>query len=183
MHIRLKLGIALIVALRRLRHDRSGASALEFAIIGPLLLIGLFGTVEIALMFFANQYLESGTQQAARLIMTGQVKSTTVSKEQFKQMVCDRVGKMLDCGKIAVDAQSYGSFPTPDLTDPIANREFVDNTKFDTGKQRDIVVVRTFYKWPVFLVGSFYGYDQSNLNGGYRLLSSAVAIRNEPWGS
>jgi Flp pilus assembly protein TadG len=180
MYSRANFMILFVCALKRLRRDRDGASAVEFALVGPLMFMAVFGVLEIGLGFMATQYLETATQQSTRLIMTGQVKSSSLSKEQFKQLVCDRVKLMIDCANLYVDAQKYDSFSEADFSDPVANGKFVDNTKFITGKQGDIVVVRTFYKWPV-LLANFYGFDQSNLEGGKRLISASAAVRNEPW--
>jgi Flp pilus assembly protein TadG len=181
MGSRVNFMIFLTCALRRLRRDRSGASAIEFAVIVPWMLIGLIGPIEISFMFYATQYLETATQDATRMIMTGQAKSATMSKEAFKAIVCEKTKLMFDCTNLYVDAQAYTDYSTPDFsTSPISNKKFVDNTQFITGKQGDIVVVRTFYAWPVFLAG-FFGYDQSNLEGGKRLLSASAAVRNEPW--
>jgi Flp pilus assembly protein TadG len=181
MGSRVNFMIFLACALRRLRRDRSGASAIEFALIVPWMLIGLIGPIEISFMFYATQYLETATQDATRMIMTGQVKSTTMTKEAFKAIVCEKTKLMFDCANLYVDAQAYTDFSQPDFSaSRISNKKFVDNTQFITGKQGDIVVVQTFYAWPVFLAG-FFGYDQSNLEGGKRLLSATAAVRNEPW--
>lgn len=180
MRSRVNLIIFVACAIKRLRQDRQGASAVEFALIVPVFLIGLFGILEIAFMFFAGQFLETVTQDSTRLIMTGQVKSTTLTKEKFKEIVCEKAKALFDCNNLYIDAQAYTSFATPNFDSPIKNNKIEDNTVFITGKQGDIVVVRTFYAWPVFLAG-FFGYDQSNLQGGKRLLSASAAIRNEPW--
>jgi Flp pilus assembly protein TadG len=184
MRSRVSFIVFLAYALRRLRRDCSGASAIEFALMAPLMLIGVFAILEIALMFVAAQVLATGTETSTRLIMTGQVKSsgaTSVSKDAFKAMVCERVKVLLNCQNLYVDAQAYSKAPIPEFPYPVEDKKFVDNTKFITGQQGDIVVVRTFYEWPVFLTGFFYGYDQSNLDGGKRLLSASAAVRNEPW--
>jgi Flp pilus assembly protein TadG len=180
MTSRVNLAIFLACALRRLRRDRRGASAIEFALVAPMMVIGLIGPVEVSVMFFANQYLETATQESTRLIMTGQVKSTSMSKEAFKEILCAKTSRLFTCANLYVDAQAYTSYTSPTFPSPITNKKFVDNTQFITGKQGDIVVVRTFYAWPVFLAG-FFGYDQSNIEGSKRLLSASAAVRNEPW--
>jgi Flp pilus assembly protein TadG len=181
MRSRVNAVILFACALRRFQRDRSGASAVEFALIAPLMLIGIFAILELTLMFVAAQVLQTGTQIATRQIMTGQAKSTTMGKEQFKAIVCANVNVLLDCTNLYVDAQAYSNMTEPTFPDPIQNKKFVDNTQFITGKQGDIVVVRTFYAWPVFITGFLYGYDQSNMEGSKRLLSASAAVRNEPW--
>lgn len=61
--------------LRRFRENRTGASAVEFALIAPIFLVLLFAIIETALMFFASQVLETMTQDAARMILTGQAQT------------------------------------------------------------------------------------------------------------
>jgi hypothetical protein len=51
--------------------------------------------------------------------------------------------------------------------------------KYCPGNSGDIVVVRLFYKWPLFVTG--LGYNISNLTGSIRLLSATAAFRNEPF--
>ena len=182
MHSRINLVILLACRFRRLGRDRSGAAAIEFAMVVPLLLIGIIGIVEIAFTFLATQMLENATQDATRRIMTGQVKSTTTSKDVFKGQVCDKIKLLLSCDNLYVDAQAFASMPDPStFASPLQGQKFVDSTQFITGKAGDIVVVRTFYAWPVFLTKFLYGYDISNMEGGKRLLSSAAAVRNEPF--
>lgn len=182
MPSRINLALRLACTFRRLRRDRSGAAAIEFAMVVPLFLIGIIGIVEIAFTFLATQMLENATQDAIRSIMTGQVKSSTTSKDAFKSAVCDKVKLLLSCGNLYVDAQAFASMPDPStFVSPLQNQQFVDSTQFITGKAGDIVVVRSFYAWPVFLTKFLYGYDMSNMEGGKRLLSSAAAVRNEPF--
>ena len=52
-------------------------------------------------------------------------------------------------------------------------------TAFNVGNACDVVLVRAFYKWPVFTPG--LNYFLANVAGGYHLLSSAAAFRNEPF--
>jgi Flp pilus assembly protein TadG len=180
MRSRVNFVILLACTLSRLRRDRRGTSSIEFALVAPLFLVGTLATLEIALSFVGEQLLSTATQDTTRLIMTGQVTSSSTTKEDFQLMVCERVKALLDCSQLYIDAQAYSSMAEPTFDSPIEDNKFVDNTKFITGKQGDIVVVRTFYKWPVYLT-SFFGYNSSNLEGSRRLITASAAVRNEPW--
>ena len=54
--------------LRRFRRNRRGSAAVEFALVAPIFFAVLFAIIELALVFFASQILETVTQDCARLI-------------------------------------------------------------------------------------------------------------------
>jgi Flp pilus assembly protein TadG len=167
-------------ALRRLRRDRRGSAAVEFALVAPVFFALLFAIIETAIVFFAGQVLETVTQDSARLIMTGQAQTASYSAAQFKAQVCSRIVALFDCsGGIYVDVQSYPAFTNVTITDPIAAGVFQPAMNYSPGGAGDIVVVRVFYQWPLFVTG--LGYNISNLNGSKRLLSATAAFRNEPF--
>lgn len=59
--------------INRLRRDRSGAVALEFAVIAPSFLLMLLGTMEVSRYIFAQESLELLTGQVARAAVTGAI--------------------------------------------------------------------------------------------------------------
>ena len=58
-------------AARRLRADRRGAAALEFAMVGGLLVLLLLGCVEVGLMMWTGSALQSVAAQTARCTAIG----------------------------------------------------------------------------------------------------------------
>jgi len=168
-------------ALRRFRRNRSGSAAVEFAIVAPVFFALLFAIIETAIVFFASQVLETVTQDSARLIMTGQAQGSALTKQQFKDNVCGRITALFDCvNGIYIDVQSYSAFSSVVITDPIdAGKNFINNMQYNPGSANDIVVVRVFYQWPLFVTG--LGYNITNLTGSKRLLTATAAFRNEPF--
>src|ERR1700676_109407 len=168
-------------ALRRFRRNRRGSTAVEFALVAPVFFALLFAIIETAMVFFAAQVLETVTQDSGRTIMTGQVQTAALTKDQFKTAVCARISVLFDCANgIYIDVQSYPSFANVVITDPIdASQSFVPPTNYNPGVQGNIVVVRLFYQWPLFVTG--LGYNIANLNTGKRLLSGTAVFRNEPY--
>lgn len=59
-------------ALRSMLRNRSGAAALEFAIVAPVFLALIFSTFEVAWFYFVNSGLDAAATSAARDIRTGQ---------------------------------------------------------------------------------------------------------------
>ena len=60
-----------------------------------------------------------------------------------------------------------------------AGGNFVNDFTYNPGGPGDIVVVRLFYQWPVYV--ALLGFDLHNMNGDKRLLVATAAFRNEPY--
>jgi Flp pilus assembly protein TadG len=167
--------------VRRFGRNRRGSAAVEFAIIAPIFFGLLFAIIETALTFFAGQVLETAMQDSARMILTGQAQDASYDQARFKTDVCSRITALFDCANgVYVDVQSYPSFSNVTIADPVdASKNFVNNMQYNPGGAGDIVVVRAFYQWPLFVTG--LGYNVSNLSGNKRLLSATAAFRNEPF--
>ena len=167
--------------LRRFRRNKKGTAAVEFALVAPMFFAVLFAIIEMALVFFASQILETVTQDTSRLIMTGQAQNAAYTQAQFKNAVCAKLVTMFDCvNGISIDVQSYKAFSTVDISDPIdAGKNFVPPNNYLPGGPGDIVVVRMFYKWPLFVTG--LGFNIANVGTNQRLLTATAAFQNEPY--
>ncbi len=167
--------------LRRFGRSRRGSAAVEFALVAPVFFALLFAILETALMFFASQVLETITQDSARMIVTGQAQSSSFTQTQFKTYVCGRIPALFNCNSLYVDVESYSSFSSITLNSQIdVNGNFVNNNmQYSPGGAGDIVVVRLFYPWQLFVTG--LGYNISNLSGNQRLLVATAAFQNEPY--
>jgi Flp pilus assembly protein TadG len=166
--------------LRRFRRSRGGSAAVEFALVAPMFFALLFAIIETAIVFFAGQVLETITQTSGRYIMTGQAQAASLSAGQFKTYVCNQIPALFTCADLYVDVQSYGSFSNVTFNSHIQADNSFDNTmQYSPGTQGQIVVVRLFYQWPLFVTG--LGYNISNLTGSKRLLAATAAFQNEPF--
>ena len=100
-----------ISILRRFRRNRSGTAAVEFALVAPIFFAVLFAIIELALVFFASQMLETVTQDTSRLVMTGQAQKAEYTQAKFKEEVCAKLTVMFDCvNGVSIDVQSYKAF-------------------------------------------------------------------------
>jgi Flp pilus assembly protein TadG len=163
--------------------DRKGATAVEFALIGPPFIALLLAIIQTFLVFFAQQLLEQVVNQSSRAILTGQAQAQNMNQTQFASAVCSNVVILFDCSKLMIDVQVAGSWASagtglPNLTfDGSGN---VTNVwKFNPGSQGDIVVVRVMYQWPVFL--GPLGFNLANLSNGSRLIMASTAFMNEAY--
>jgi Flp pilus assembly protein TadG len=175
--------------LRRFAGSHRGSAAVEFALVAPMFFALLFAVIETALMFFASQVLETITQNSARMVLTGQAQngglpacaSACTPQAQFKSYVCSQIPALFDCNQLYVDVQSYpNSFASVTLASHIdSGGNFDPNMGYNPGGAGQVVVVRMFYQWPLFVTG--LGYNVSNLTGNKRLLVATAAFQNEPF--
>jgi Flp pilus assembly protein TadG len=179
--------------LRRFGRNRRGSAAVEFALVAPVFFALLFAIIETALMFFASQVLETITQDSARMIATGQAQSgqvascqvagvsTPCTQASFKTYVCNQIPALFSCNSLYVDVESYPAFSNITLNSQIdASNNFISNNmQYSPGGPGDIVVVRLFYPWQLFVTG--LGFNMSNLSGNQRLLVATAAFQNEPY--
>lgn len=175
----------LTMMIRRLRRARSGSAAIEFAFVAPVFFVFLFGIMEGGIMFFGKAALSNATQDAARLIRTGQAQTGGIDQSAFKQKICDGISVLLDCSNLTVDVQSYPSgFAAGGLGSPTdANGNLKPNqNNYNVGQPCNVVVVRTFYKYTIVtpLVGPLLA---SNAGKTFNYLTAAAAFRNEPFTS
>ncbi|MFT4120327.1 TadE/TadG family type IV pilus assembly protein [Bradyrhizobium sp.] len=181
-------------ALRRFRGSRRGSAAVEFALVAPIFFALLFAIIETAIMFFASQVLETITQNSARVVLTGQAQSGSVTACQvsgvsapctqgtFKTYVCSQIPALFDCNSLYVDVQSYSSsFASVTLNSHITSSGTFDTSgmQYNPGTAGQVVVVRLFYQWPLFVTG--LGYNITNVTGSKRLLVGTAAFQNEPY--
>jgi Flp pilus assembly protein TadG len=162
----------------RFRHECSGASGIEFAMLAAPLIWLLFAITEVGLVNFANFSLENGVTEAARLIRTGQAQQQGFDAGKFHTELCKYISAPLQCSKVQVDVRKFANFAGSQLTG--ANADGTVNTGFDPGVGGDVVVVRAFYDWSV-MAKLPRGVSLANMGNGDRMLVATAAFRNEPF--
>src|ERR1043165_2440678 len=171
-----------IGTLRCFARREDGAAALEFGIVAAPFLALMFAIMETALVFFADQTLETAVADSARLIMTGQAQSQNFNAAAFKTQVCSKISGLFDCsGGLYVDVKTYTSFGSVDNSPPVDSNGNLKTSSFGytPGGPADIVVVRLMYQWQTY--ASLLGFNLGNMAGNKRLLMATAAFRNEPY--
>ena len=168
------------VSLRRFRCNADGVAAVEFALIAAPFFALLFAILETALVFMAQQALQTATTETARLIMTGQAQNQNMTASQFQQALCTNATTLFSCSGLYVNVQTFTSFSSMTQMNPLQNGTFVtSNMNFMPGGPGEIVLVQAFYQWPVWLAP--LGFNLSNMSGDSRLLMATAVFRNEPY--
>ncbi|MGI4958553.1 MAG: TadE/TadG family type IV pilus assembly protein [Janthinobacterium lividum] len=154
--------------LRRFVWSRRGTTALEFALVGPLLLMLVFIIMENGLMLFAQAVLDNATVMAARQIQIGSVTTSNA----FRSAVCSNMSTFFDCTKLHFYvASSSTGFPSALI--PSTSGTFA-STSFSTGSGGNYVLAEVAYN------RAFVSPWVINLGGPSWILLSTQAVQNEP---
>lgn len=188
---------------QRFKKDDDGVVALEFAIVAVPFFALMFGTIELAIVFFLGSSLKSATFEASRLVRTGQF--MTGDADEFKTQVCENMltgssASTAECeSRLTVKVQSLTNFYTTtnfsgaDNSDEIQRDEDGDPVLDDNGNTiaissyeattgGQIVMVRVRYDHPLTVPGEWT--QLSNVEGENTRRITAISIfRNEPFGS
>lgn len=108
--------------LRRLLRQRTGAAAVEFAMILPVFLLLLLGSFEFGLNIYMRSVLEGAMQQAGR---NSSLQSAQSSQTAIDALVRTQVQNILPGATVTFDRDNYASFSKvnkpEDFTDSNAN--------------------------------------------------------------
>ena len=170
------------VVRRMKKAARSGSAAIEFALIAPIFFLLLMGTMEVGIMFFAQFALQNATNDAARLIRTGQVAGASMTATQFRTAICNEVSPVLACdANLQIDVESFANFGTANYPAALTGTNTLNPAlnNFAPGGVCSVVLVRTFYTWSV--VTPILTPFMVNMANNMHLLSATAAFRNEPY--
>jgi Flp pilus assembly protein TadG len=169
--------------LRAFAADDAAATAVEFAILITPLLFLILGSLQLGIIFFAGQCLQSAAMSSGRELMTGSVQKAGQNKSQFQSAVCAKAPVLFTCGNIMVDVESagnYSSISTASLTPTYdASGNVTNNWSYSPGAAGDVVILRLMYNWPVVAGPLLPGL--ANQSNGSRLLVATSVFKNEPY--
>lgn len=173
-----------------LRRD-DGATAIEFAIIAPILFLLIMGIVEFGLIYFAKNVLENAVATGSRLGITGsnyagapstRVSNTTGTTDRvkiIKENIAARSAGLLKPDKISISCadagQTFGNL-AGSTTGSYGCGDTIDNNAScnNAGGGNAAVIYTARYCWDLFtpMVGAFF-------NNGQVVLQSSLVVNNE----
>ena len=194
--------------LSRLRRDKRGTTAIEFAMVaGPFFLLA-FGIMGIGLQFFTINALEHGVEMAARKIRTGQAQTGHVltgqtlptTRANFKTLVCNESGAYIKCdSNLIIHLQSAADWsnitPVSCLTagamTPAAGSD-ADLLTTVSGGASQVVLVTACYNWELgqglwqsywslLTSGAWNSAGDTHAAAGLSVIQAATAFRSEPY--
>lgn len=186
-----------LVPARRCAANDRGATAVEFAMIAPVLLAMLFGIVEFGLVLAADIVLKDATQDAARTGRTGFVTTDTTQDETVRGLLRKRAGVLMDADKLTIESLAYSGFDNLKKPEPFVDangngkrddgENFTDvngNGVWDAdqgalgyGGTSEVVLYTVTYPWKFFtpLIGNLISKD------GTITLKATAVVQNEPY--
>lgn len=172
--------------------DRSGATAIEFAIVITPFLMLVFAVIGVGLVYFTETVLDQSLATATRQIRTGQSLKTATGEltvGNLKNEICTRSGGLISCSKLSLiisSADSWdkvGTIPTcTNTAGSVVSSNYgdTDNVSTGAGGRERVVIVVACYPWE--LLASLPYMRLGNVNGGAaHLLQSVQAFKSEPY--
>lgn len=158
------------LAVLNRKHKTRAATAVEMALIAPVFFLFLIGTVEMGLMFTAQQLMENAAFNTSRLAKTGFVATGKTQLETINEIMVRELssyGSMFDSTKITLSSVSYDTF---------SSAATGTGGTAGLGTAEQVVVYTMTYPWKLFtpMLNDIIG------TGGYRTLTTSIVVRNEP---
>lgn len=173
--------------MKKFNANDNGATAVEFAFFAIPFVFLLIGMVEVGMMSTAGTLLQGGTDNAGRLIRTGQIQEAGDPEAAFRDALCDEVHLLINCDnlvyeviKIDDDDGFSGAAANIVLLQPALDEDGnLEGQGFDPGAENSLVLVRAAYRYPLMtpFVAPFLGDERD----GKRLLLATTIIQNEPY--
>lgn len=158
-----------------------GVVAIEFALIAFPFIFIIIGILEMSLMFGSQSVLLGATNDAARLIRTGQVQQTTGDPEtMFRDLLCEKADALLDCSKLQYEVVAMDAFSSFDQYDAQydTNGNLISRG-FGPGGVNSVNLIRVIYRYQLAtpLIGNFLSDGPNNT----KLLMATVVLQTEPY--
>jgi Flp pilus assembly protein TadG len=178
---------ALLSTVRKMSRATQGGAASEFALTVPIVIGIVLATLQVGIVFIAKAYLETGAEQAARIVLTNNATTTTggvtspMTQAQFQAAVCAELPALFSCSQMIVELQPLPSTATSissllpsfksdgTLTNPVT---------YTAGTVGQLMLLSVMYQWPVY--GGILGLNWGTLGNGTLLMTSTQIFKVEP---
>lgn len=161
--------------LSKLRKNSEGATAIEFAMVAPVLFLMIFGIVECGLLMTTQSALEGAASHAAREYKAAS-RSTNASGagvSTIRNIIIRYASGLVTAGRLRVIMTPLGSFGSAGMPDGST----VNSSSGSTGTNSQVVQYRVYYDYKVYT--PFLANIIGDSRGMVPLMASTV-VRNEP---
>lgn len=169
----------MVKKIRDLIKDNQAVTAIEFALIAPIVFLFLIMVLEYSLMSFGNSIMQNMVTQIARQSSMGCYDAEYVvgnANQCTSTFFADQTGLQNDIirksiGLVRADDASRFSF----TAGPVGNY----TSGLDMGQGGQVRVIRIAYKWPIF----FSYLTNIGLIGNTADFQAVTIVRNERFGN
>jgi Flp pilus assembly protein TadG len=162
---------------------RAATTAVEFAIVAPLVLAVALATLQAAAIFLMEAFSETAAEAAARVVLTNQTASLTAA--QFQAEVCSQLTALFNCSQVIVELEPLPAgatnlaslLPQFNSSGQLQGAPSLDVGANAPAPGTDMLLV-VMYPWPVY--GGPLGLNFANLGSGQMLMTSTQVFRVEP---
>ncbi len=167
--------------LKRWGKEEDGVVALEFALVAVPFIFTLIGIIELSFIFAGSSVLEGATQEASRMIRTGQIQQAEAGQEEmFETALCENARVFLNCDNLQYEVIHLEGFSDAgNYAAQLDGDGNLDSRGFDPGGVSDVILIRTAYRQSI--VTPFFGRFFSDGDGESLLLMSTVVLQTEPY--
>lgn len=165
-----------------LARDQKGVTAIEFAMVGPILIAMIFSIIELSFLILKMLLVENAVEIASKQIYTGKVPD----RAAFEQLICDNLPLFSNCQDLVnVEAIEITTFEAVPSTNAEC-RDSGENTfeplrSYSTGTASAIMFLRVCVTTPIFTPGLGLGAAlPKQSDGSFAVVSSTVFV-NEPF--
>ena len=169
-------------AIARFLRCQGGSPAVEFSLVAAPFVGLMVAILQVGLVYFAQEALESAVEQTARLVLTGKAQSASMTQSQFATALCNNSPGLFTCANFMIDLQPAASFAAANVTQPTltfdAGGNVTNTWQYSAGGPGDIMVMRVMYQFPVIL--GPLAFNLSNEPNNKLLIMATSVFRNEP---
>src|SRR3954451_23255302 len=98
-----------------------GAALLQFALVAPVLMLFIIGTIEIAIVLLVSGSIEASALAASQFGTTGATGSQATRLDTIKQMIADNTYGLVAMSKVQIDVEVYPSFAAIGQPEPFTD--------------------------------------------------------------
>jgi Flp pilus assembly protein TadG len=162
----------------RLRRDMHGVTAIEFALIAPLLIILTMGIIEFSLIMLSSAIIENASSAAARIGMTGNVYDKATREEKIISEILANSNGLLSSNNLNVNISRFSNYVS--LSNQSTSQIDLTGTSGDFGVGNEPLLYEIEYEWKLitplaFLINMPFSEDDPHVVK----LRSSVLVKNE----
>lgn len=166
--------------------NTKGATAVEFALIAPVFFSLVFSALELGFLTAKATLLDLAASETSKAIYIGSVNSGSVSVDDLKDQICDRVSILdSDCiNNITVELTPIADFDALPTTDVVCRDSDVviqPVVTFTPGTSNETVFMRICLTTNVYFPGIGFGLNMNKTETGKTQIVSSIAFANEPF--